>query len=91
MLLFSISKKQTVTQDFEKIKQLKDKMKHSTAESNKLVVRNIAFQATKDDVRELFKHFGSLRVVRLPKKLNGQHRGFGFVEFDTAEEAGFAK
>lgn len=51
MLLFSISKKQTVTQDFEKIKQLKEKMKHISAESNKLLVRNIAFQATKDDVR----------------------------------------
>ena len=55
------------------------------------MVRNLPFQATKPEIRELFKNFGSLRVVRLPKKLNGQHRGFGFVEYDNAEEAALAK
>ena len=55
------------------------------------MVRNLAFQATRNDVREIFKHYGSLKSVRLPKKMNGQHRGFGFVEFDTGEEAGLAK
>ena len=59
--------------------------------SNKLILRNLAFQATKQEVRELFKHFGSIKVIRLPKKMNGQHRGFGFIEFDSAEEAALAK
>ena len=54
-------------------------------------MRNLAFQATKQEVRELFKHFGSIKVIRLPKKMNGQHRGFGFVEFDSVEEAALAK
>jgi len=51
----------------------------SEALSTKLVVRNLAFQATKNDVRELFKHFGSIKNIRLPKKMDGKHRGFGFV------------
>lgn len=51
----------------------------------------MAFQATKNDVKELFRHFGSIKNIRLPKKMNGQHRGFGFVEYDTAQEAALAK
>ena len=52
------------------------------------MVKNLAFESTADDVRELFKSFGSLRKVRLPKKVGSQnHRGFGFVEFTSAEEA----
>ena len=53
--------------------------------------RNIAFQATKKDINDLFAEFGSLKKVRLPKKMDGQHRGFAFVEFDTADEAALAK
>lgn len=28
---------------------------------------------------------GSIKSIKLPKKMNGEHRGFGFVEFDTAQ------
>jgi len=56
--------------------------------SNKLLVKNLAFEATPNDVRELFSQYGALKKVRLPKKVNSQnHRGFGFVEFANAEEA----
>jgi len=48
------------------------------------MIRNIAFQATKNDIKELFQEYGSLRKVRLPKKMDGSHRGFAFVEFETA-------
>lgn len=50
--------------------------------SNKLMVKNLAFEATQEDIKELFKSYGALRKVRLPKKVNStNHRGFGFVEF----------
>jgi len=36
----------------------------------------------------MFKPYGSVKKVRLPKKANSaNHRGFGFVEFSTKEEA----
>lgn len=38
--------------------------------SNKLLVKNLAFECTANDVRELFKQHGALRKVRLPKKVN---------------------
>ena len=56
-------------------------------DSTKLVVRNVPFEATAAEVEEVFKTFGSLKSVRLPKKVQGSHRGFAFVDFSTKEEA----
>ena len=53
----------------------------------KLLVRNIPFQATKQELKALFKPFGILKSVRLPRKFDGSHRGFAFVEFTTRQEA----
>ncbi|KAJ3207744.1 putative RNA-binding protein 19 [Dinochytrium kinnereticum] len=57
------------------------------ARSSKLVVRNIPFEASKKDVRQLFTTFGQVKSVRLPKKFDGTHRGFCFVDFLTKQEA----
>jgi multiple RNA-binding domain-containing protein 1 len=57
-------------------------------ESNKLIVKNLAFEATEGELKELFKAYGAVKKVRLPKKVNTKnHRGFGFVEFVSSEEA----
>ncbi|KAI8913436.1 hypothetical protein EDD86DRAFT_187584 [Gorgonomyces haynaldii] len=55
--------------------------------STKLMVRNIPFEASKKELKELFSSFGKLKTVRLPTKFNGQHRGFCFVDFATITEA----
>lgn len=56
--------------------------------TSKILVRNIPFQATVKEVRELFCTFGELKTVRLPKKgIGGAHRGFGFVDFLTKQDA----
>jgi multiple RNA-binding domain-containing protein 1 len=55
--------------------------------NNRVVVRNVAFQSTKAEIRSLFSSFGSVQTVRMPKKMGGEHRGFAFVEFSTAQEA----
>ncbi len=56
-------------------------------QSAKLIVRNLAFQATKSELRQLFSAFGSVKTVRIPKKMGGNHRGFAFVDFATNQEA----
>lgn len=56
-------------------------------EDTKILVKNIAFEATKEEIRKLFKGYGELKNVRLPTKLDGQHRGFCFIEFITHDEA----
>lgn len=55
----------------------------------KILIRNVPFQANVHEITELFKAFGELKAVRLPKKLIGveKHRGFGFVEYYTKSEA----
>ncbi|KAI9208070.1 uncharacterized protein BJ171DRAFT_490143 [Polychytrium aggregatum] len=57
------------------------------ANGTKLVVRNIPFEATKKEIQALFTNFGSVKSVRIPKKFDGSHRGFGFVDFLTKQEA----
>ncbi|XP_061134863.1 probable RNA-binding protein 19 [Syngnathus typhle] len=56
---------------------------------SKILVRNVPFEATVKEVRELFCTFGELKTVRLPKKIagTGSHRGFGFVDFITKQDA----
>ena len=55
--------------------------------ATKITVKNLAFEATRQDLRELFGAFGQLKSVRIPRKFDGTHRGFGFVEFLTKDEA----
>lgn len=54
--------------------------------STKLLVRNVAFEATEKDLRKLFSPFGKIKSLRLPMKF-GNHRGFAFVEYVTKQEA----
>lgn len=56
---------------------------------SKILVRNVPFQATVKEIEKLFRTFGELKFVRLPKKLvgTGPHRGFAFVEFLSKHDA----
>ncbi|KAK6150250.1 hypothetical protein DH2020_017775 [Rehmannia glutinosa] len=54
--------------------------------STKLIVRNVAFEATEKDLRQLFSPFGQIKSLRLPMRF-GNHRGFAFVEYVTKQEA----
>ncbi|KPI87610.1 hypothetical protein ABL78_3319 [Leptomonas seymouri] len=60
----------------------------------KLIVKNLPFEATEKDVRELFAAFSEIRTVRVPRKSHtfsshreNNHRGFAFVEFLSEAEA----
>ncbi len=58
-----------------------------TKNPTKIMVRNVPFQATRKEILKLFGTFGQLKKVRLPKKFDGTHRGFAFVEYLTGKEA----
>ncbi|ESQ55405.1 hypothetical protein EUTSA_v10024436mg [Eutrema salsugineum] len=59
--------------------------------STKLHVKNVAFEATQKELRQLFSPFGQIKSLRLPKRNIGQFAGFAFVEFVTKQEASNAK
>jgi multiple RNA-binding domain-containing protein 1 len=53
----------------------------------KLLVRNLAFEASAQDVRAVMEAFGRVKTCRLPRKFDGARRGFAFVEYGTPGEA----
>ncbi|CBZ24386.1 conserved hypothetical protein [Leishmania mexicana MHOM/GT/2001/U1103] len=64
------------------------------SDPQKLIVKNLPFEATEKDVRELFSAFSEIRTVRVPRKSHAfsshrenNHRGFAFVEFLSEAEA----
>ncbi|XP_054905016.1 probable RNA-binding protein 19 [Poeciliopsis prolifica] len=67
----------------------KKKQAEKKQTGSKILVRNVPFQATVREIRELFCTFGELKTVRLPKKAagSGNHRGFAFVDFLTKQDA----
>jgi RNA recognition motif-containing protein len=59
--------------------------------SKKLYVGNIPFGSTEQDLRELFGRHGNVeRVSVITDRETGRPRGFAFVEFAEASEAGEA-
>lgn len=66
----------------------KQKSKKTQKGSTKIMVKNIPFQAKPTEIRDIFKTFGELKAVRLPKKQGSdQHRGFGFIDFVNKSDA----
>ena len=54
---------------------------------NKIVIRNLSFEATKKDLLLFTKSLGDVKNVRMPQKMTGQHRGYAFIEFLSNKEA----
>lgn len=71
-----------------KVKNPKNKKLKTVTYKNvdKLIVRNIAFQANKKELEELLSNLIVFKKVRLPKKVDGSLKGFAFVEFVGVEE-----
>ncbi|KAJ3829404.1 hypothetical protein F5880DRAFT_1708842 [Lentinula raphanica] len=59
----------------------------SKSRTTKMIVKNVPFEATKKDIRDLFGSHGQLKLVRLPKKFDSRSRGFAFLDFMSRHEA----
>ncbi len=61
-------------------------------QNQKLYVGNLNFDATEDQVRELFSGFGDVQEVKIVMdRFSGRSRGFAFVRMGTSDEANKAK
>jgi nucleolar protein 4 len=66
----------------EREQQIKD------AQTPKLIIRNLPWTIkTPDDLQKLFRSYGKVNFVNLPKKPNGELRGFGFVSLRGRKNA----
>lgn len=68
-------------------KEPERKKTRNLPQTTKLIIKNLAFEVTKKDLKELCGAVAQLKSVRIPKKFEGQSRGFGFVEYLTQQEA----
>ena len=59
----------------------------ATLVKSRLIVRNVSFDVTSDDLQKLFGRYGNIHEVHIPRKPNGQMRGFAFVQFMSYFEA----
>ena len=64
-----------------------DVAKKMAGRRTKIIIKNLPFEASKQNVRDLFKRYGQLRSVRVPKKFDSSSRGFAFADFVTTREA----
>ncbi|XP_073956712.1 probable RNA-binding protein 19 [Choristoneura fumiferana] len=68
----------------------KDSKKSIAQNGTKILVRNVPFQANRNELQEIFRAFGEIKTLRLPKKLSPgseQHRGFAFIDYHTKADA----
>ncbi|PWY90920.1 pre-mRNA splicing factor [Aspergillus heteromorphus CBS 117.55] len=56
-------------------------------EGREVHVSNLDWKASEQDVEELFLRFGSVELVRIPRKVDGGSKGFCYVVFSSKEEA----
>lgn len=55
--------------------------------SKKLFVGNINWNASKEDLENIFGEFGALEEAILIKDENGRSKGFGFISYVNEEDA----
>lgn len=53
--------------------------------TNKIVVKNVPFQASVSDLKNIFASYTHVVDVRLPIKSDKTHRGFGFIILDSSQ------
>ena len=73
--------------DAAQVRRKKDQEKKIPGGRTCIIIKNLPFEASKEDVRSLFGPYGQLRSVRVPKKFDNTSRGFAFANFVTAREA----
>ena len=57
-------------------------------QGSKLYVGNLNYNASEEDIKQLFAKYGSVSSVTIIRdSYSGQSKGFGFVEMSSSEEA----
>ncbi|EFA01819.1 RNA-binding protein 28 [Tribolium castaneum] len=76
----------------DKLKQIKKERKLKLKEKRaRLVIRNLPFEATEENLKEHFAQFGEVQEVKVLKKEDGKLVGCGFVQFKLVQKAAKAR
>ncbi|EJW03403.1 hypothetical protein EDEG_02260 [Edhazardia aedis USNM 41457] len=60
--------------------------KHITS---KIIIKNVPFQANKEEIKKIIESQVKIVDIRMPVKINKQHRGFCFVTLEDSKTAEF--
>ncbi|KAI5274072.1 Rna-Binding Protein 28 [Manis pentadactyla] len=71
-------------------KELKPKKGKVADKKARLIIRNLSFKCSEDDLKTTFAQYGAVLEVNIPRKPDGKMRGFAFVQFKNLLEAGKA-
>ncbi|GJQ77286.1 hypothetical protein Trydic_g20709 [Trypoxylus dichotomus] len=71
-----------------KYKNLKDVLRANRA---KLIVKNLPFKATEEDLKSLFQQYGDVESVNILKKSDGKLVGCAFIQFRLVQKAAKAR
>ncbi|XP_039099617.1 RNA-binding protein 28 [Hyaena hyaena] len=71
-------------------KELKPKKPKVADKKARLIIRNLSFKCSEDDLKTVFAQYGAVLEVNIPRKPDGKMRGFAFVQFKNLLEAGKA-
>lgn len=64
------------------------KVEHKEIEfTNKIIIKNVPFQANKEEIKRILTSQVKLKDIRLPKKRDGMHKGYCFVTLNSPEDA----
>ncbi|KAF9421150.1 hypothetical protein HW555_002862 [Spodoptera exigua] len=86
----SLELKRSERGNTNEVRTSKKSNKDTAQNGTKILVRNVPFQANRNELHEIFRAFGEIKTLRLPKKLTSgsdQHRGFAFVDYYTKADA----
>lgn len=75
-----IGKRQVVLQ------RTKSKDTNYDKEAN-IIVRNLPKDLTQDQLRQMFAEFGNIISCKIEVNLQGQSKGYGYIQFEKIEEA----
>ncbi|KAK2842181.1 hypothetical protein Q5P01_012381 [Channa striata] len=53
----------------------------------RLIIRNLSFKCSEDDLKEVFSKFGTVVEAKIPLKPDGKKRGFAFVMLKNVSQA----
>ncbi|KOX77764.1 RNA-binding protein 28, partial [Melipona quadrifasciata] len=53
----------------------------------RIIVRNVQFKATPDDIKKLYEPFGEILEINFPKRADGSPVGCCFIQFKQLEDA----
>ncbi|XP_064596036.1 LOW QUALITY PROTEIN: RNA-binding protein 28-like [Liolophura sinensis] len=53
----------------------------------RLIIRNLSFKCTEEDLRNSFQEFGEISEVIIPMRSDGKQHGFGFVQYNDLKSA----